>query len=703
MSQSDISQRPIPSPIRLFIVLLVTIASVEMLVMIILPLIVPDGSGLQDIADALLLTTLSAPFLWRLVARPLRSLAVAQSCRANTLLENMEDAVIGFDSQGTIDSLNPAAERIFGYSSGEAIGMPIGQFIPDLESRSKKSAEKPNPAPPFTQGRLSPEATGIRKNGCILPLEISVTSLGIDGEQSSIVIARDITKRKQAEAERERLLLAIEQAAEIIIITDATGAIQYVNPAFEQTTGYSREEVLGANPRILKSGQQDEVFYRTLWDTISNGKAFQGRLVNQRKDGSLFTEEATISPVVDGSGRIVNYVAVKRDITERLQLEAQYLQAQKMESIGRLAGGVAHDFNNMLSVIIGYTELAMHRAGPQNPLSADLQEILKAADRSAAITRQLLGFARKQTIKPQALDLNETVEKMLNMLRRLIGEDIDLLWKPCQARLTVNMDPSQLDQILANLCVNARDAIGGLGKITIETGQTNFDASYCAKHFGFSQGEYALLAVSDDGCGMDRETLEKIFEPFFTTKDASRGTGLGLATVYGIVKQNRGFINVYSEPGGGTTVKVYLKPYSGDSVEGETEDTTALPVSRGETILLVDDDPAVMTVAQKMLQSLGYEVLTASTPREAITLAATQKRELHLLISDVIMPEMNGRQLAEEIRQHFQELQVLFMSGYTANVIAHRGILDDGVNYMQKPFNVETLAKKVRTTLDGTP
>jgi len=510
----------------------------------------------------------------------------------------------------------------------------------------------------------------------------------------------DVTERKQAEAERERLLAAIEQTGEMIIITDSEGIIEYVNSSFERITGYSREEAIGQSPRFLSSGKQDEGFYRNLWDTISSGQIFHGRMVNKRKDGTLFTEEATISPVRDHSGRIVNYVSGKHDISEYLNLEAQFQQAQKMESVGRLAGGVAHDFNNMLSVIIGYAQMAKSKAGPNTYLHSALDEILKAANRSAGLTRQLLAFARKQTISPLVFDLNDTVENMLKMLGQMIGEDIDLLWQPGQISWPIKMDPSQLDQILANLCINARDAISGVGKITIETGQVTFDAAYCVDHPGFIPGDFVLLAVSDDGCGMDKETLTNIFEPFFTTKEVNQGTGLGLAMVYGIVKQNNGFINVYSEPGNGTTLKIYLVPQVGEVQKVTWEPLAETPKGSGETVLLVDDDKSLMALGGKLLEELGYQALLANSPGEALQLAKQYPGKIHLLITDVVMPEMNGRDLANHLVRLYPNLKVLYMSGYTANVIAHRGVLDEGVNFVQKPFSVEILAMKVRAVLN---
>jgi CheY-like chemotaxis protein len=324
----------------------------------------------------------------------------------------------------------------------------------------------------------------------------------------------------------------------------------------------------------------------------------------------------------------------------------------------------------------------------------------KAAQRSADLTRQLLAFARRQTVAPRVLALNETVADMLKMLRRLIGEDIDLAWMPGEGLWPVKIDPAQIDQILVNLCVNARDAISGVGKVTIETENVTFDEAYCANHAGFILGAYLLLGVSDDGCGMDKETLGRIFEPFFTTKGFGEGTGLGLATVYGIVKQNAGFINVYSEPGKGTSFRIYLPRFEGETAEPQTTRTKETAKGHGETVLLVEDEPAILKMGRAMLERLGYTVLTAGTPNEALRLAEAHPGEIHLLITDVVMPEMNGRDLAVRIRANRPGLRRLFMSGYTANVIAHQGVLDKGVQFIQKPFSIEKLAAKVREAME---
>jgi PAS domain S-box-containing protein len=622
--------------------------------------------------------------------------------RYRGIVENAVEGIFQSTPEGHFIRVNPAFAHMLGYGSSEELLSTVSDITrqhyadPEDRRRYQEHLRKYGSVKDF-------EFRVRRKDGSLIWVSDSTRAVfdpnGMLLRYEGMV--KEITERKLAEAERDRLLSAIEQAGEMVVITDPEGIIQYVNPAFETVTGFSRKEAIGQRPSILKSGRQDDAVYKNLWATIAAGRTWKGRMVNKRKDGSFYTEEATISPVCDPAGRIVHFVAVAHDITEHLKLADQLHQSQKMESVGRLAGGVAHDYNNMLSVILGYAELALDKVDPADPLYSDLKEIVDAARRSADITRQLLAFARKQTIIPKVLDLNETVERMLNMLRRLIGEDIDLAWLPEAVLWPVKIDPSQIDQILANLCVNARDAIKGGGNLTIETNKVTLDEAYCADNAGFVPGEFVLLTVSDNGCGMDQETMNKIFEPFFTTKEVGRGTGLGLATVYGIVKQNNGFIHVYSEPGQGTSFRIYLPHYTGDAEELRAESAAITPSGRDERVLLVEDDPSIMRIGQAMLEKLGYRVLAAVTPNEAIGIAEKYAGPIDLLITDVVMPGMNGRELATRMHALHPEINTLFISGYTADVIANHGVLEQGVHFLQKPFSIKDLADQVRATLDS--
>ena len=527
-----------------------------------------------------------------------------------------------------------------------------------------------------------------------------------------ILRAEDITEHKRADEalrqSEEKYRTILENIQEGYFEVDLAGNLTFLNDSLCQIFGYPKDEFMGMNNRQYTDKENAKKLFLTFNEVFKTGKpakAFDWQII--RKDGTTRFIEASISLKIDSSGKPIGFQGLTRDITERKQaevekakLETQLQQSQKMESVGRLAGGVAHDFNNMLGVILGHTELALMKMVPGQPLYNNLTEIRKAAERSAELTRQLLAFARKQTVVPKVLDMNETVSGMLKMLKRLIGEDIDLNWQPKENLWPVKVDPSQIDQILANLCVNARDAIAGVGKMTIETRNITIDKGFCAAHAGFIPGEYVLIAVSDNGCGMDKETLSHLFEPFFTTKGIGQGTGLGLATVYGAVKQNNGFINVYSEPGKGTTFNIYLPRHKGKSGQTLTE-APEVPAARGhETILLVEDEPAILEMTTTMLEMKGYKVLAAGTPGEAIRLAREHAGEIHLLMTDVVMPEMNGRDLAKNLLSLYPQLKRLFMSGYTANVIAHHGVLDEGVYFIQKPFSISELTAKVREALE---
>lgn len=416
---------------------------------------------------------------------------------------------------------------------------------------------------------------------------------------------------------------------------------------------------------------------------------------------ALFTLSKQLSTTAYQNIQQARFISdLKRAAEKNVRLENQLLHAQKMESVGRLAGGVAHDFNNMLGVILGHVEMALEELDPNLTIYDDLTEIRKAAERSANLTRQLLAFARKQTVIPKVIDLNDTVTSMLKMLHRLIGEDIELTWNPGVRLWPVKMDPSQIDQILANLCVNARDAISGAGRISIETENITFDETFCSNHPDSEPGNYVRLSVSDNGSGMNKETQDHIFEPFFTTKGVGAGTGLGLSTVYGAIKQNNGYITAHSEEGQGTTFSIYLPGYVGKDVSPSTEITGESLVCGKETILLVEDESAILNLATKILEKQGYTVMATNSPGEAIRRAEEFTGELHLLITDVVMPEMNGRELAKKILSFYPNLKRIFMSGYTADVIANQGILEEGVPFIQKPFSIKDLTTKVRAILD---
>jgi two-component system, cell cycle sensor histidine kinase and response regulator CckA len=514
-------------------------------------------------------------------------------------------------------------------------------------------------------------------------------------------IVRDITGRKKQEIEYKQL---IDGMNDTVYVIDFDAKFMDVNDAAVKTLEYSRSELLAMGPADI------DPFFSS--DEI--GKLIEGKQSDERKvfETQHKTKHGKIIPVeISASG--VTYqgklamLCIARDITERKRaekeqekLQAQFIQAQKMESVGRLAGGVAHDYNNILGVIIGYTELALEKLSPEDSLYEDLKQIYAAAGHSRDITRQLLAFARKETIAPEVLDLNSTVESMLKILRRLIGEDINLEWLPGSGLWPVLMDPTQIDQMLANLCVNARDAIVSNGKIIIETNKATFDQAFCDSHAGSLPGDFVMLAVSDDGSGMDRKTLNNIFEPFFTTKGVGKGTGLGLATVYGIVKQNNGYIDVYSEPGQGSVFKIYLPRHIAPIAEIRQQAAETVPGGKGETLLVVEDDIAILRLVEKILKHRNYNVLSAQTPCEALQLAEAHSEKIDLLITDVVMPEMSGRELAAQLQQICPGLRCLYMSGYTADVIAHRGVLDKDIQFIQKPFSVESLAGKVRAALD---
>jgi len=499
-------------------------------------------------------------------------------------------------------------------------------------------------------------------------------------------------------AERERLATAIEQAAEAVVTTDLQGTITYVNPAFEAVTGYSRSEAVGQNPRLLKSGAHDPSFYKTLWETLLKGATWRGRIVNRKKDGSLYTDEATLSPVRDPNGEIVSYVGVKRDISRDLAMEAQLLQAQKMEGIGRLAGGVAHDFNNILTVILSFSGFILDALPEGHALRADALEIEKAGKRAAALTRQLLAFSRKQVLQVRPVHLNTVLADLDKMLRRILGEDIAMAQDLAPDLGLITADPGQIEQVFVNLLVNSRDAMPDGGTVTLRTSNVDFTADEAAQRPGMAPGAFVRVTISDTGIGMDEGTVAHIFEPFFTTKERGRGTGLGLSTVYGIVQQTGGLIEVASKLGAGTTFHLYFPRGAAHApIEQSPEVVTQL---RGrEAVLVVEDDEAVRHVARRILESAGYTVLTAASGREAVALCESLSTKIDLVLSDVVMPGMSGRVLAQRLTALRPNLKILYMSGYPDDAIARHGILDPGTHFANKPVTRVDLLQKVREVL----
>ena len=533
------------------------------------------------------------------------------------------------------------------------------------------------------------------------PEEIQALIHELRVHQIELEIQNEELQRAQEELEtsRARYVDLYDFAPMGYMTVSETGLISEVNLTTTTLLGVTRSALITQPLTRFILPEDQDIYYRHRKQLFETHQPQICELRLMRMDNPPFWARLEATTAQDSENDPVSCRIAISDITERKQaetdreiLQAQLIQSQKMESVGRLAGGVAHDFNNMLGVILGNVEFLLDEVDCASPLHEDLMEIRKATERSTDLTRKLLAFARKQPMAPEVIDLNETVKGMLKMLRRIIGEDIECVWLSGEDLWPVKMDPSQIDQILANLCVNARDAITDVGKITIETAPTTFDKEYCGKNPECVPGEYIMLAVDDNGCGMDKETMSKLFEPFFTTKEAGKGTGLGLATIYGIVKQNNGFIDVHSEPHHGTCFRIYLPRYMG-AIEPIPKKELAPPsTTQGhETILLVEDEPAFLKMTATMLKHLGYTVISAATPIEAIHLSETYAGDIHLLMTDVVMPEMNGRDLAKRLLSLYPNLKCLFMSGYTANIINYQGTLEAGVNFIQKPFSKQAL------------
>lgn len=616
-----------------------------------------------------------------------------------SLIENVSDVVSVIATDGTVCYVSPSAERVLGYPTGTDETHTAFEFLHPDDVRRVREV--------IAHGALhlgvvhTVECRLRHSDGHWVTVEaVGQGLVDPDGELRCVVACRDITERKLAAVERERLISAIEQAAEAVVITDTNGTIQYVNPAFSITTGYARDEVVGQNPRILRSGQHDAEFYQQLWTTIGSGKTWNGRFVNRKKDGTLFTEESAISPVRDTTGKIISYVAVKRDITHEIQLQRQLQQAQRMEAVGKLAGGVAHDFNNLLQAIHGYTELVLFDLAADDPARHPLEQVIGAAERATSLTRQLLAFSRGQVTDPTFLDINALVSNLLNLLQRIIGENIRMDLIPGHRLRTVRADRGQIEQVLVNLCVNARDAMPQGGTITIKTENVVLDRTYCETHAWAKAGRYVILSVSDTGIGMDRSTLERVFEPFFTTKEVGKGTGLGLAVVYGIVTQHEGIIHTYSEPGAGSTFTVYLPAVEREA--SAVEATVEEPLKGGnETILVAEDDDSVRNLAERILTSAGYTVIVTRDGEEAVCAFERHANDIDLVVLDVIMPALGGRCVLQRLRQIRPGLRALFASGYAETRLQLDAESAERMHFIQKPYKQSQLLRKIRELLDS--
>jgi PAS domain S-box-containing protein len=617
--------------------------------------------------------------------------------RLQALVASSPLGIVILDRDKNIRTWNPAAEEIFGWTASEVIGKPI-PFVPaELRQEYMSIIEKTMAG----QTLANYETKRVKKSGQMIDISLTTTALrGLNGEYMGIMgIIADITDRRRADETLRKLATAVEQSAESIVITNPETVIEYVNPAFEKITGYFRKDVLGKDIHSLEDISPDDMMRPSILGTLRRGEIWTGRRHSRKKDGSRFIEEATISPITNGAGQIVNFVAVARDVTNEITLAEQLLHAQKMEAVGRLAGGVAHDFNNLLTAITGYCELLITQLG-SSPLRSDVEEILKSGERAAELTRQLLTFSRKQIIQPRALDLNATVSGMEKMLCRLIGEDIELRTSLGQIG-AIKADPGQIEQVIMNLAVNAKDAMPNGGVLSIDTDICEIDVNPDGALPESRAGAYVKLTVSDTGAGMDEETKSRIFEPFFTTKELGRGTGLGLSTVFGIVEQNGGMIEVTSAPGEGSSFNICFPLYADELDEAIGIATRPASLSGSETILLVEDEDIVRNLIVRSLTDRGYRVLSCGDPVEAIELCRARAGDIHLLLTDLVMPRLSGDKVAESIREFAPNIKVIYMSGYTNNQFSRQSNIRSEYDFIHKPFKMDQLAAKVRDILDG--
>jgi PAS domain S-box-containing protein len=622
---------------------------------------------------------------------------LASETRYRRLFESAKDGILILDADtGQIVDVNPFLIELLGFPHEYFLGKRLWEIglFKDIVASEEAFLELQKKG--YIRYDDLPLETG---EGRRIDVEFVSNVYLVDSAKVIQCNIRNITERKRAEAELRKLSMAVSQSPASIVITDLLGNIEYVNQTFTENSGYTLEEVRGQNPRLLKSGETSPEEYELLWKTITSGRDWHGEFHNKRKDGTLSWERAFISPIRDSNGTITNFLGFKENITQQKSLEAQLHQAQKMEAVGQLAGGVAHDFNNILQGMVGYSSLLLDLLPEHDETHEFAEEIFQGAERAAGLTRQLLAFSRRQVLEMEDLELCEVVHGMTKMIRRLIGEDIEVAVMDGRGVGVVHADRGQMEQVLLNLCINARDAMLEGGVLTIGTENVVLDDGYCNVHTWASPGRYVLLSVTDTGCGMDTETQTHIFEPFFTTKALGKGTGLGLSTVYGIVRQHQGMVQVYSEVGLGTTFKVYLP-----NVEptASTVEVKAVERARGgtETILLAEDDQALQTLAARILESAGYTVLRASDGKEALDVFEQHAAAIDLCLLDVVMPKMGGKAVYDVLRQQHPHLPFLFSSGYSMDVIHTGFVLKEGIELIQKPYAPEALLRRVRHVLD---
>ncbi len=619
--------------------------------------------------------------------------------RYRAVVQSAHDAIVTADRHGTIVDWSPSAATLFGYTQAEAEGQPVTILIPErfladhLEGmrRLEESGAEP-------RGECR-ELVARRRDGSEFPIELSVSRWESAEGWYATAIIRDATVRVQAESDLRLQAEALNATANAMVITDREGTIQWVNPAFSRMTGYSQDDAVGRNPRdLVSSGEQDEDFYQRMWGTLLAGRVWEGELVNRRKDGSHYVEEQTITPVRGAAGQITHFIGVKRDLTESKRLQQQFLQAQRMEVVGRLAGGIAHDFNNLLTVINGTADLALSALPPGHPLRFELETIQQAGDQAARLTRQLLAFSHQQILAPQVVNLSSHLTSASAMLLRLVGSDIDLEISTAPDLDNVVADPSQLEQVLLNLAVNARDAMPEGGKLTIEARNVDLDEAFQARHPGVSPGPHVMLSVSDTGVGMPPEVCSRAFEPFFTTKEIGQGTGLGLATVHGIVQQSGGLVLVDSKPGKGARFRIYLPSAGPGAAVVQVARRDGSPGGT-ETILLVEDEPTLGDLTARMLRRVGYSVLLATSGAEALEVWRQHRGPLHLLLADVAMRGISGPEVAARIVADQPEIKVLFTSGYAEDELLRKN-LSSTRHFLAKPYTGPQLTRKVRDVLD---